>query len=255
MKRLLLLGMLFPALAYAQVDYTVTVLRLKAKADDCDGGTITLCSAAPQDPVFHIWTTDAGANENTSCWIYDNDPAAGYNMWIDIQNLEIANETNVLTTYITVDMGGFESDVLIGNIACDDWSGDAVMTRQLAQEFDLSLIPEGTPYNTTVNINDTYYAEIEILWIDPFAGMNELNAAEKFVLTPNPTDGIFSIGTAEANDETYQVTITDMSGRIIQQIDAIHTNEPIDLTSQDAGTYFVTVGINGVIRTERINIR
>lgn len=255
-KLLLLTGVLALSMSsFGQVDYTVTVLRLKAKADDCDGGAITFCSAAPQDPVFHIWTTDAGANENTSCWIYDNDPAAGYNMWIDIQNLEIANETNVLTTYITVDMGGFESDVLIGNIACDDWSGDAVMSRQLAQQFDLSFIPEGTPYVATVNINDTYFAEIEILWIDPFAGMDELNAAEKFVLSPNPTQGVFAIATAEEHDQEYQVLITDMSGRVIQQIDSIRTNEPIDLTSQDSGTYFVTVSINGVSRTERITVQ
>lgn len=85
MKKTLLILMLSPFMLLSQVDYTVDILRLKAKADDCDGG-LPLCLNAPQDPVFNIWTVDAGANENTYCWIFEDDNAASYNTWIDIQN-------------------------------------------------------------------------------------------------------------------------------------------------------------------------
>lgn len=254
MKKLLLLAVILPSSLFAQVSYTVKVTKLKAKADDCDGGAITFCSAAPQDPVFHVWTTDAGANENTYCWIFDNDPAAEYNLWNDIQDVEIANETNVLTTYITVDMGGFESDELVGSMACDDWNGDQVMTRQLAQQFDLSFIPADVPYVTNVDINDVYFAEIEILWTDPFAGLDHLTAAQKFVLSPNPTEGIFSIGVSDTDNELYNVTITDMSGRVIKQLSTM-ANEQIDLTGNQSGIYLVTVELDGIARTERIVLK
>jgi hypothetical protein len=255
MKRVLLLLALIPFGAMSQIDYTVTVLRLKAKADNCDGGAITFCSSAPQDPVFHIWTTDAGANENHNCWIFDNDPEAEYNLWKDIQNLEIANETNVLTTYITIDMGGFESDELIGSMQCDDWNGDQVMTRQLAQQFDLSFIPADIPYITQVNIGDVYYAEIEILWTDPFAGINGLDPVQTYTLAPNPTQGVFHIHVADEHQQDYSVQVTDMYGRVITNIDAIKANEPIDLTGNESGTYFVTVEIDGRSSTRRIMLK
>lgn len=255
MKSLLLFGALFSFTSFGQIDYTVDVLRLRAKADDCDGGAITFCANAPQDPVFHIWTTDAGANENTNCWVFDNDDDAEYNLWVDIQNLQIANETNVLTSYITVDMGGFESDALIGAPACDDWSGDAVMNRQLAQQFDISMIPEGVPYFATVDIGDTYFAEIEILWTDPFAGSEKLDKKFVFRMAPNPTDGVFHLSLAEDAGQTFKVKVLDMFGRSILSQENVSSKTAIDLSGNESGAYLVYVEYEGKTKVQTLMLK
>lgn len=90
--------MLLPLLSYAQVSYDVTVTRLRALADDCDGGIITLCANAPQDPVFNIWVNDAEANEENYCWVFEDDNDAEYGLWKNIQDVQIASQSNVATS-------------------------------------------------------------------------------------------------------------------------------------------------------------
>ena len=148
MKKLLLGSLCaFSFISTAQINYTVEVLRLKAYADDCDGGS-PFCLNAPQDPIFNMWITDGGGNENTSCWIYENDDDAGYGMWIDIQNLEIANETNVNTTYINVEMSGFETDAVF-SASCDSDSGDDaipdVLSKKLNSQFTAVKVDVSNP--------------------------------------------------------------------------------------------------------------
>ena len=254
MKKTLLLLALLPLSLFAQVDYTVDILRLKAAADDCDGGA-PFCLNAPQDPVFNIWTVDAAANENTYCWIFEDDNDASYNSWVDIQNVQIANETNVLTTYITLEMSGFESDAL-GSATCSSGTGDdAVMARQLAQSFDLSLVPEGTPYLATIDIGDTYFAEIEILWIDLTAGMGELNPLTAYTIAPNPTTGEFHVHVAENVGQLFDTVVTDLSGRIVERRSGIQPYETIDISSNEQGSYLVTTICEGHHKTDTILLK
>ena len=163
MKRLLLFLFVLPTFAFSQynVAYTVTVKRLMALADDCDGGA-PFCLNAPQDPIFNIWTTDAEANINTNCWIFEDDDAAGYGQWIDIQNLEIANETGVNTNYINFDMSGFETDALFAASCTSSFGDDADYPQQFVQQYDLSTIPDGIPYTDEIDLAGVYFAEIEM---------------------------------------------------------------------------------------------
>ena len=234
MKKLLLGSLCaLSFISSAQINYTVEVLRLKAYADDCDGGS-PFCLNAPQDPIFNMWITDGGGNENTSCWIYENDDDAGYGMWIDIQNLEIANETNVNTTYINVEMSGFETDAVF-SASCDSDSGDdAIQARQLAQQFTLASIPMGVPYQTEVNIAGIYYAEIIIEWVDIHAGLtqNELNVS----MAPNPASDLvkFSLNSSEV----YQLEILDLSGRKVL-VSSCQNGSEINVSDLQNGLYLV----------------
>lgn len=234
MKKLLLVALCaLPIVASTQINYTVDILRLKAYADDCDGGS-PFCVSAPQDPIFNIWITDGGGSENTSCWIFENDDDAGYGMWIDIQNLEIANETNINTTYINVEMSGFETDALF-SATCDSESGDdAVQSRQLAQQFTLASIPMGVPYQTEVNIANIYYAEIIIEWVDIHAGLsqNELNLS----MSPNPAND--KVKFALNSTELYQVEFVDQSGRTVLT-SACQNGSEINVSELEKGLYVV----------------
>jgi hypothetical protein len=255
MKTTLLLLLLLPITTIAQVNYTVDVLRLKSTADNCDGGA-PFCLNAPQDPVFNIWSNDAEANENTYCWIFEDDPAAEYNLWADIQNVQIANESNVLTSYITFDMSGFESDNLTPTCDPSPIGGDdAVMGRQLAQNFDLSTIPEGQPYLTTIDINDTYYAEIEIFWISANAGQGELDPFFAYTIAPNPTEGKFHVHVAEDVDQRFNVTVTDLAGRTIEQLNDVQPYQSIDISNNETGSYLVNIECNGHSKTQTIILK
>lgn len=217
----------------AQINYSITVLQLKAKADDCDGGA-PFCLNAPQDPIFNIWVSDQGGNESTYCWIFEEDESADYNLWIDIQNAEVANETNVNTSTITIEMSGFETDALFSATCSSDSGDDAIQDRQLAQQFDLSSIPHDTPFTTTVDIADTYYAQVEIHWVDLSANVNELSS-NTFNVFPNPSNGQFTVQSDLGLNTTLQ--IIDLSGRTVQTIDNVNSSQQIDLTGIDKGTY------------------
>jgi len=248
-KKLLLASIAFHAfIASSQINYTVDVLRLKAYADDCDGGA-PFCLNAPQDPIFNIWVTDGGGNENTYCWIYEDDPLAEYGLWIDIQNVQVANETNVNTTYINIDMSGFETDALF-SASCTSSSGDdAVEDRQLAQQFDLSTVPMGTPYVTTVDIAGIYFAEIQIEWIDPSAELHELSTFVKAF--PNPAKETVSFSVSD--NDTYLVELIDLSGRTALTT-LIENGSGMNVSTLQRGTYILKVSnTNGVtIQREKL---
>jgi hypothetical protein len=252
MKKLLLLAALLPTTIFAQISYTVTVTKLKAKADDCDGGAITFCSQAPQDPVYNIWTGDAEANEFTNCWIFDGDPEAEYNLWKDIQNLEIASVSSVNTSWISFDMAGFESDAL-GSPGCSSGVGDdAVHERQFVLQLDLSTVPEDTDHTITMDLNDVYFAEVVIHWIDLTAGISPLTQNIDFSLVPNPTNGVFKVNLESQGIDQFNVFVTDLAGRTIFQQDGLSHQSEIDLSTNESGAYFVTVEVDGTLHTERI---
>ena len=252
MKTLLLFAVLFPITVFSQISYTITVERLKAKADPCDGGA-PFCIWAPQDPVFSIWTNDMEANEFTNCWTFSDDPAADYNLWIDIQNLEIANVANVSTNWLSFDMEGFESDALIGGVTCSSGGQDeAVYDRQFVLQLDLATVPENTDHMVTLELDDTYWAEITVHWIDLTAGLSDLVNDFNFAVVPNPTNGMFKVNMTTQGVDQFNVTISDLAGRTIFHQEGLSHQSEIDMSNQDAGAYFVNVEVNGRMRTERI---
>ncbi len=253
MKHFLLCTFFVPFFSPAQynVAYTVTITKLMARADDCDGGA-PFCLNAPQDPVFNIWTNDGEANENTSCWIFEDDPEIEYGLWKDIQNLEIANESGVNTSYITFDMAGFESDA-IGSPGCTSGTGDdAVHDRQFVEQFDLSTIPAESTYVDTINLNDVYYAQIEIWWEDLNAGLFELDDDLVFALGPNPSSGVFDIRLSEGSVPSFDVIVTDIAGRVIYEHSEHGNQLTVDLNGQTAGMYFVKLSSEGKSATQTL---
>lgn len=253
MKPILTLGMFLPLLSFAQVSYDVTVTRLRALADDCDGGVITFCSTAPQDPVFNLWANDAEANEETYCWIFEDDDDAEYGLWKDIQNLQIASQSNVNTTYITFDMSGFESDNL--STGCTSALGDdAVIDREFVQQIDLSTLIEGGVDNTVVlSLQDVYFAEVVIQWTDLTASTEEL-PAPALTLAPNPSSGSFTVATTGVSG-IRTIEVRDMSGRLVQSQTSELDVLDIQLQTVEPGNYFVYVISDNGSAIEKLIVR
>lgn len=252
MKTIITLGMFFPLLSIGQVSYEVTVTRLRAFADDCDGGAITFCANAPQDPVYNIWVIDQEANEETACWVFEDDNDAAYAVWTDIQDLQIATQANVNTTSLSFDMSGFETDNLNPN--CTSALGDdAVIDREFVQEIVLSTLTEGVVNTVIIDLQDTYYAELEIIWNDLTASHDEL-AAPALTLAPNPTSGSFTIATTGVTGERT-IEIRDMSGRIIQSVVNSQDVTEIYLDNVEAGNYLVYVHSENGTAIEKLIVK
>lgn len=252
MKTIITLGFLFPFLSFGQVSYEVTVTRLRAYADDCDGGTITFCANAPQDPVYNIWVNDAEANEETYCWVFEDDNDAAYAVWTDIQDVQIGSQANVNTTYLAFDMSGFETDNLNPN--CTSAVGDdAVIDREFVQQIDLSTLTEGVVNTVIIDLQDTYYAELEIIWNDLTASTDEL-AAPALTLAPNPSNGSFTIATTGVVGERT-IEIRDMSGRVVQSI--VNNDDVTDVTldNVESGNYFIYVTSDNGTAVEKLVVR
>lgn len=213
-KGLLLTSLILATSAVAQVNYTVTVKRLKATADPCDGGTPPFCVSAPQDPVFNIWSMDGSGNENTYCWVFDGDPEIEYNLWKDIQNVELAAENNISTTFIDIDMAGHEGDAVWAPSCSPDSGDDAEFSRQFVFQFDLASIPQGTPFTQVVDLADVYYAELEIVWVDLSSSLGELSDGNSFVAYPNPTSGELTI--VKESEGPATIELCDLNGQIVQ---------------------------------------
>lgn len=251
MKRILLFAGLISFSSFGQIDYTIDVLRLKAKADACDGGA-PFCLSAPQDPVYNLWTNDQEANENTYCWTFEDDNAADYNLWTDIQNVQIANETNVMTSYLNFEMSGFESDAITSPGCSSGLGDDEVYDRQFVQQIDIATIPESTPTIYVLDLAGIYFAEIEIMWIDLTAGLTDLEKSLMFNIAPNPSNGQFKLRFAKNEISVANVEVKDMAGRVVFSNELNVQQESIDLTGQQAGMYFVTVNVDGYSAVETL---
>lgn len=246
MKLLLLILSIAPLFAIGQVNYTVTVTRLKALADPCDGGIPPFaCPAAPQDPVYNVWSNDAEANEETYCWVFDNDDDAEYGLWTDIPNVEIAAHNNVMSTYVTFDMKGFESDDILSTNCTESSGDDEFYDRQFVGQYTFTDFPQMVPYTTTLDLGGVYFMEIEIEWQDSNASIDDIENNLSFVLAPNPNNGIFSVNLAQDDNSTFDVTVVDLMGRVVYQEMNLMNKAEINLMNQDAGSYFVQVEKNG----------
>lgn len=253
MNKLLLGLFIVPFVSFSQVSYTVTVTDLMAKADNCDGGTPPFCINAPQDPIFNIWTNDASANENTYCWIFEDDPEIEYSLWKDIQNVEIANVTNVMTSYINFDMAGYETDNL--SPGCSPGVGDdAVYDRQFVQQYLLADIPEGTDFLATIDLQQVYYAKVIIHWIDLTAGSDELVNDLAFSISPNPSKGMFTVKLGNNSNKEVSLSVSDMSGRTVHQ-EKHQVGDIVNLESLESGTYVVTLSQGNNIAREQLIIQ
>lgn len=252
MKTILLSIFMMSFLASAQIGYTVHVTKLMATADDCDGGWP--CVAAPQDPVFNIWVTDAAANENTNCWTFNNDDDMEFGVWNDIVDYELANEAYVLTNYFSFDMGAFESDAISGISCTSGTLDDNVFDRAFNKLITTNTAQMNVTYIDTLVVGDMYYMVIEILWHN-YAGIDENPNELAVAISPNPSNGVFKINLTDVIENEFEISVQDISGKTVYS-DFVNGKETtLNLTEQISGIYFVKIISNKRSVTKRIQIQ
>lgn len=252
MKILLLSISMMTFLANAQIGYSVHVTKLMATADDCDGGGF--CLSAPQDPVFNIWVTDAQANENSACFTFDNDDNMAYGVWNDIPDFELANESYVLTNYLSFDLGAFESDAFSGISCTSGTFDDNVFDRAFNKLITTGSMPMNVVYTDTLVVGGIYNMVVDILWFD-YASLDEISDELSVAISPNPSSGVFKINLTDLQENEFNITVSDVSGNSIYSNFVNGTQTSIDLSSHNTGVYFVNIVSNNRSVTKRIQVQ
>lgn len=100
---------------------------------------------------------------------------------------------------------------------------------------------------SNVTCSDT--SVCETITIDT-SNLNELNA-NGLVVYPNPTNGVLTI---HFNGSEGIIQLNDLTGKTVFSA-KIGSNETIDLSSLNPGTYFIDVNVDGKTSTERVIIQ
>lgn len=119
-------------------------------------------------------------------------------------------------------------------------------------DFDPATAGNGT-HTITYTYTDGNNCEgsaTNSITVDGCAGIDETNLIG-LTIYPNPTNGIITI---QFEGNTATISIVDLAGKTVNRA-TIQSNETIDMSNLNAGTYFVNVDVNGLISTERVIVK
>lgn len=97
---------------------------------------------------------------------------------------------------------------------------------------------------------------VEVQWNKKFdgSGVNDLNKEFALNLFPNPSTGLFKLDMAAFNNTDVNVSVYDISGKLV--FENVYNNGliQIDLNNQPIGMYSVRVVANGVVMNSKLVI-
>lgn len=69
-------------------------------------------------------------------------------------------------------------------------------------------------------------------------------------ITPNPTQGMLNVSITDSEDEVHTIILSDMNGRVLEEVETSNASQPFDMSLYPNGVYFVKVIGQEVVRTE-----
>ncbi|MBN2891579.1 MAG: T9SS type A sorting domain-containing protein [Bacteroidales bacterium] len=222
-----------------------TVTFTPTATDNC-AGTI---NATTIDPLYYDMQ-----GTYTITWIYDD---GNGNSITQTQNVVVSDQTAPTISCIsdivvdadasnTYSVTGFAFDAT-GNDNCtvDMFYNDYSMTETL----DGTVFMPGT-YTITWTIEDEAGNMVEcsyMLTVNPYVGLQTIDAINVSVF-PNPTTGLVNVQNAKG----YKLQVTDISGRILQTVNATSETTTVDLSQYANGMYFIQIVDNGVVSSVKV---
>ena len=90
-------------------------------------------------------------------------------------------------------------------------------------------------------------------------GLDEVLVGGTFNMYPNPASKNFNIALQLTDNSTTTLRITDITGRTVNtknfgNISTRSTTLPVDISSLNAGTYFVVLTIDNQVFTQKLNV-
>jgi hypothetical protein len=232
-----------------------TNVTFAALNDICEGASnYTLVEGTPSGGVysgtgvsagtFNPATAGAGTETLTYTYTDGNNCSADATQTITV----IAAPTATLAAFSTVCVYNPSMALTGGAPAGGTYSGPGVT----GGDFDPATAGNGTHTitYTYVDGNNCEGSATNSITVDGCAGIDETNLIG-LTIYPNPTNGIITI---QFEGNTATISIVDLAGKTVNRA-TIQSNETIDISNLNAGTYFVNVDVNGLISTERVIIK
>ena len=135
-----------------------------------------------------------------------------------------------------------------GNPAGGTYSGPGVT----GGNFDPATAGNGT-HTITYTYTDGNNCEgsaTNTITVDGCASIDETNVIG-LAIYPNPTNAIITI---QFEGKLANVSVIDLTGKVVTKT-SIQSNDTIDMSNLNVGTYFVNVEVNGSITTERVIVK
>jgi hypothetical protein len=117
------------------------------------------------------------------------------------------------------------------------WFGDGEVSEEQnpVHQYEDGLF-EATLIVSNACQSDTTYLEILIL-----TGTKDIQGDETVTISPNPTDGRFSVLMKEDLQSPFQIYLYASDGSLVFEKKEVTSNESISLTGLDAGVYTVLI--------------
>ncbi|MFT5078210.1 MAG: hypothetical protein ACI825_000366 [Planctomycetota bacterium] len=223
-----------PAIAYTSQAVNTVDVTITDDEDNANNALSTTFGAATQGAGNVTLTIDADQYASEISWNIRN--SAGSFVESDVLN------------------AGDNNDTLIYNLALE---GVDCYTFQIIDSYGDGILGGGGVSLIDINGVEHFpftgnYGSGAILQFgaDGVLGTSD-ETFEGLSIFPNPAKGFFHI----VNAENADVTIFDLRGRKVRNIDKISKNEKVDTIRMSNGTYFVTITKDGFTTTEKLIIK
>ncbi|MFZ5553235.1 MAG: M1 family aminopeptidase [Bacteroidota bacterium] len=122
--------------------------------------------------------------------------------------------------------------------------------------FVLNTQGNATNKVCSITINSVPEGEYTLGIIVAPLGISNIIENEKIKVFPNPTDGMITIDMRDLKKSAYDVSVYDMSGKLLHQKKSSNDLLQLDLGDQSKGTYIVVVNNKKkIIASERVVVR
>ena len=214
--------------------------------NDVDGGTTTLLS-----PVF-----DLSALQNPAITYYRwyiNNPSSGANPNADWWQMYITNNG---TDWIKVEETT-TSDASWRRFAfrVTDY---IELSNNVQIKFNVSDSLRAGEYLDGGSLVEGALDDVSIWETAAAVSLPENIYESNFIIYPQPANNFITIKASIEKGNSYNVTINDFIGNLVYKNNFASTNKQInktiDISSFAAGSYFVTIEINGIRSTKKLII-
>ena len=171
------------------------------------------------------------------CFDLSNTIAPEFSFWYHMNGANVGR--------INMDMytnGSWNTNIInpINGSQGNSWQQATIDMRAYAgQTVNFRItVTTGNGWSSDIAIDDINFVDLSL-------GLNEGSLNNSFSVYPNPSKGVFTLKFNELPKNNIQ--ITDMSGRIIKELNITSEVSTIDLSNYSKGIYFLTERNSGVV--------
>ena len=171
------------------------------------------------------------------CFDLSNTIAPEFSFWYHMNGTAVGR--------INIDMytnGTWTTNIInpINGSQGNSWQQATVDMRSYAGQmvnFRIT-VTTGNDWSSDIAIDDVGFVDLSL-------GLDEKDENNSFSVYPNPSNGIFTLKFNEL--PTNNIQISDMNGRIVEELNVKSTTSTLDLSGYSKGIYFLTERNSGLV--------